>query len=191
MKGATQLNEILEGTKEIPSWMVYGRTVLCQKDLVKRNSVEYFRPITCVTLMWELLTVMISEDMCCFMENENLLPEDQKGCRRKSRGTKDQLLIDNFQRTKKVAGGKVGEQRISYWSTRQYLKIVEKEGQILLWRGQIIERPMILSHIAGFYSVLTCLALLITSEVFLKKSMKKWKFFFKFEWVRFMPGWHQ
>ena len=28
------------------------------------------------------------------MENENLLPEEQKGCRRKSRGTKDQLLID-------------------------------------------------------------------------------------------------
>ena len=28
------------------------------------------------------------------MENENLLPEKQEGCKRKSRGTKDQLLID-------------------------------------------------------------------------------------------------
>ena len=28
------------------------------------------------------------------MENEHLFPEEQKGCRRKSRGTKDQLLID-------------------------------------------------------------------------------------------------
>ena len=28
------------------------------------------------------------------MESENLLPEEQKGCRRKSKGTKDQLLID-------------------------------------------------------------------------------------------------
>ena len=37
---------------------------------------------------------MISEDMHCFMENENLIPEEQKGCRRKSRGAKDQLLID-------------------------------------------------------------------------------------------------
>ena len=26
---ATKLNEILEGTKEIPSWMTCGRTVLC------------------------------------------------------------------------------------------------------------------------------------------------------------------
>ena len=37
---ATQLNELLEGTKEIPSWMTYERTVLCQKDSVKESSVE-------------------------------------------------------------------------------------------------------------------------------------------------------
>ena len=91
---ATQLNEILEGTKEIPSWVTYGRTVLCQKDPAKGNSVENFRPITCLPLMWKLLTGIISEDMYCFMKNENLLPEEQKGGRRKSRGTKDQLLID-------------------------------------------------------------------------------------------------
>ena len=47
-----------------------------------------------IIIMWKLLTGIISEDMYCFMENENLLPEEQKGCRRKSRGTKDQLLID-------------------------------------------------------------------------------------------------
>ena len=35
----TQLNQILEATKEIPSWMTYGRTVLCQKDPVKGDSV--------------------------------------------------------------------------------------------------------------------------------------------------------
>lgn len=86
---ATQLNEILEGTKEIPSWMTYGRTVLCQKDIAKGNSVENFRPITCLPLMWKLLTGIVAEDIYCFMENENLFPEEQKGCRRKSRGTKD------------------------------------------------------------------------------------------------------
>ena len=74
--------------------MTYGKTVLCQKDPAKGISVEKFIPITCVPLMWKLLTGIISEDMYCFMENENLLPEEQKGCRRKSRGTKYQLLID-------------------------------------------------------------------------------------------------
>ena len=68
--------------------------MLCQKDPVKGNSVENFRPITCLLLMGKLLTGMISEDMYCFMENQKLLPEEQKGCRRKSRGEKDQLLID-------------------------------------------------------------------------------------------------
>ena len=91
---AAQLNEILEGTKEIPAWMTYGRTVLCHKDAAKGNSVENFRPITCLPLMWKLLTGIVSEDIYCFMENEHLFPEEQKGYRRKSRGTKDQLLID-------------------------------------------------------------------------------------------------
>ena len=44
--------------------------------------------------MWKLLTCMISEDMYCFMENEKLLPAEQKGWKRKNRETKDQLLID-------------------------------------------------------------------------------------------------
>ena len=48
---ATQLNEILEGANEIPPWMTYRRTVLCQKDPVNGNSVENFRPITCLPLM--------------------------------------------------------------------------------------------------------------------------------------------
>ena len=90
MKG-TQLNKILEEKKEIPAWMTYGRTVLCQKNRVKRNSVENFRPITCLPVMWKLLTGIISGDMCCFMENEILLSEQQKDCRRKSKRMKDQI----------------------------------------------------------------------------------------------------
>ena len=93
---ATQLNEIPKGMKEILSWMTYGRTVLCQKDPVKGNSVESFKPITCLPHMWKIRTGIISEDMYCFMENESLLPEEQKDCRRKNRGTKNQLLINKI-----------------------------------------------------------------------------------------------
>ena len=66
---ATQLNKILEEMKEIPSWMTYGRIVLCQKDPVKGNSVENISPITCLPLMWKLLTciISVSEDMYYFM----------------------------------------------------------------------------------------------------------------------------
>ena len=31
-----------------------------------------------------------------YMEREKLLPDEQKGCRRQSRGTKDQLMIDKM-----------------------------------------------------------------------------------------------
>ena len=48
---ATQLNEMLQGTKEIPSWMTYGGTALCQKDPVNRNSVKNFNPVTSIPLM--------------------------------------------------------------------------------------------------------------------------------------------
>ena len=44
--------------------------------------------------MGKLLTGVIAEEMYDYLEQEKLLSEEQKGCRRVSRGTKDQLLID-------------------------------------------------------------------------------------------------
>ena len=46
------------------------------------------------TYVWKLLTGIIAEEMYNYLERENLLPEEQKGCKRGSRGTKDQLLIN-------------------------------------------------------------------------------------------------
>ena len=45
-------------------------------------------------LIWKFLTGRIAEEMYDYLEQEQLLPEEQKGCQRGSRGTKDQLLID-------------------------------------------------------------------------------------------------
>ena len=36
------------------------------------------------------------ESMYTFLEWKDVLPNEQKGCRRKTRGTKDQLLIDKL-----------------------------------------------------------------------------------------------
>ena len=44
--------------------------------------------------MWKLLTGVIAEEMCNYLEREKILPEEQKRCRRGSRGRKDELLID-------------------------------------------------------------------------------------------------
>ena len=44
--------------------------------------------------MWKLLTGVIAEEMYDYLGQEKLLPGEQKRCRRGSRGTKDQLLIN-------------------------------------------------------------------------------------------------
>ena len=79
---------------EVPSWMVKGRTVLIQKDPAKGKAVSNYRPIACLPLMWKLLTGIFAEKIYDHLHVNDLLPDEQKGCRKRSRGTKDQLLID-------------------------------------------------------------------------------------------------
>ena len=53
-----------------------------------------YRPITCLPLMWKLLTGVIADDIYSHSEGNDLLPVEQKGCRKNNRSTKDQLLTD-------------------------------------------------------------------------------------------------
>ena len=76
---AQQIDDILSGTEELPEWLTHGKTVLCQKDLEKGNAVDNYRPITCLPLLWKLLTGIIAEDMYEYLEEERILPEEQKG----------------------------------------------------------------------------------------------------------------
>ena len=74
--------------------MTLGKMVLCPKDPSKGNGVDNYRPISCLSLMWKLMTGTIAESIYNFPDVNDKLPVEQKGCRKKSRGTKDQLLID-------------------------------------------------------------------------------------------------
>ena len=80
----------------MPEWLTNGKTVLIVKDKDKSNKVTNFRPITCLPIMRKLLTGIISEETYKNLDEEKLLPDEQKGCRRQKRGTKDQLLIDKM-----------------------------------------------------------------------------------------------
>ena len=55
-----------------------------------------FRPITCLPVIWKLLTGILGEELYEHLEKTNSLPWEQKGCRKRIRGTKDQLLIDKM-----------------------------------------------------------------------------------------------
>ena len=74
--------------------MTLGNIVLCQKDLAKRSAVDNYRPISCLPLMWKLMTRMLAGKMYSYLARQNALPSEQKGCRKGSCATKDQLLID-------------------------------------------------------------------------------------------------
>ena len=78
----------------VPDWMVKGRTVLIQKDSAKGTAASNYRPIACLPIMWKLLSGIFAEKIYDHLKDKNLLPDEQKGCRKRSRGTKDQLLID-------------------------------------------------------------------------------------------------
>ena len=58
--------------------MTSGKTVLCQKDLAKSSAVDNYRPISCLPLMWKLMTGMLAERMYSHLERENILPSEQK-----------------------------------------------------------------------------------------------------------------
>ena len=90
---AKQMN-IINNTKDIRKWMTLGKIILCQKDPRKGNAVDKYRPISCLPLMWKLMTGTIAESICNFLDVNDKLPVEQKGCQKKSRGSKDQLLID-------------------------------------------------------------------------------------------------
>ena len=78
----------------VPEWMTKGRTVLIQKDPANGTAVDNYRPIACLPLMWKLLTGIFAEKIYDHLHANRALPDEQKGCRKRSRGTKDQLLID-------------------------------------------------------------------------------------------------
>ena len=92
---ALQLDRCLQ-ENNVPSWMITGKTLLCVKELKKGNAVANFRPIMCLPLLWTLLTGILAEELYEHLEQANTLPWEQKGCRKGSRGTKDQLLIDKM-----------------------------------------------------------------------------------------------
>ena len=59
----------------------------------KGNAVGNYRSIPSLNLLWKILTGIINGKVYDHLNQQKILPEEQKGCQRKTRGTKDQLLI--------------------------------------------------------------------------------------------------
>ena len=57
---ATQMDEMINNGIDIPKWMTTGKTILCQKDPNKGNAVDNYWPISCIPLMWKLMTGIVA-----------------------------------------------------------------------------------------------------------------------------------
>ena len=66
------------------------------KDPAKGYAVDNCRPVACIPLMWKLSTGVVSESMYNYLDKNNLLLEEQKRCRKGSKGKKDQLLSNTM-----------------------------------------------------------------------------------------------
>ena len=87
------MNKFLE-TAHVPEWMTKGRTILTQKDPNKGTAPNNYTPITCLPMMWKILTAHIREEIYYSLTSHGLFPDEQKGCCKGSRGTAELLYMD-------------------------------------------------------------------------------------------------
>ena len=80
---ASAYNNILKNPEQSSEWLTEGVTFLIPKSEDTENFKNY-RPITCSPTMYKVLTSVITERTYIFLESINLIPEVQKGCRRRS-----------------------------------------------------------------------------------------------------------
>ena len=79
---------------QVPDWMTKGKTTLIQKDPSKGTAPNNDRPITCLPMMRKILTAQIRKEIYYALLSCGLFPDEQKGCRKGSRGTGELLYID-------------------------------------------------------------------------------------------------
>ena len=92
---ANLLSEIMRNPESTPDWLPEGLTYLIPKSKETNNPKNY-RPITCLSTIYKLLTSTLAERAYSFIESNDILPIEQKGCKRGSYGCKDQLLINRL-----------------------------------------------------------------------------------------------
>ena len=75
----------------VPEKMTKGKTTLIQRYALKAIAFNYCRPITCLPIMWKILTTQIREEIYDEPKSHKLFSEEQK---KVSRGTRELHYID-------------------------------------------------------------------------------------------------
>ena len=72
---ALEMNRCLQGA-QVPNWMTKVKTTLIQKDPSKGTAPNNYRPITCLRMMWKILTAQIREKIYYSLTSRGLFPDE-------------------------------------------------------------------------------------------------------------------
>lgn len=90
----SEINKVIAHPDSLPAFLTEGNTYLIPKDNDTKNPANY-RPITCLQTLYKIITSCICLKIEEHLMDQNLLTEEQKGCRKNSQGCKEQLIIDS------------------------------------------------------------------------------------------------
>ena len=76
--------------------MTKGKTILIHKEFLKETAPNNYRPITCLPMVWKILTAQIREVIYYSLISCGLFSEIQKGCRKWTRGIEELLYTDQL-----------------------------------------------------------------------------------------------
>ncbi|XP_063897007.1 uncharacterized protein LOC135118563 [Helicoverpa armigera] len=91
------INDFLQTPNSMPHFVTQGLTYMIPKDLNDSQNPAKYRPITCLQTIYKILTGCIAEVIHKHITTDNnILAEEQKGCRKRSQGCKEQLIVDSI-----------------------------------------------------------------------------------------------
>ncbi|XP_075971947.1 uncharacterized protein LOC142973811 [Anticarsia gemmatalis] len=99
------INNFILNPNSLPTYLTSGKTFMIPKDTNDLTNPAKYRPITCLQTLYKIVTACLSDLIYQHIDANNILAEQQKGCRKFSQGCKEQLIIDSVilrqvQRTK-------------------------------------------------------------------------------------------
>lgn len=89
------INNIILEPQNMPHFLTQGKTYIKPKSEDTQNPANY-RPITCLPTLYKIITSLITQKIDNHLTQNDIILEEQKGCRKNSRGCKEQIIIDTI-----------------------------------------------------------------------------------------------
>ena len=89
-----RVTEWINGKRDIPPWLVEGRTRLVPKTNPSSSDAKDYRPIAVLNAIYKVLTSTISHFVQGHCDLHKVVPVEQRALRKGRRGTHDCLLLD-------------------------------------------------------------------------------------------------